>query len=421
MPMGCGNGLPNSGEQCDDGNNSAGDGCSPVCMLEGCGNGIQDPGEECDRGGYNSYPMPKPFCGQPMSYFSGGGTAGVNCEAGSVGTINGQIHFEWCGGSITQPLTGLTINKSCQIMTLDLPSASCGDENVNGAEECDDGLNNHNNRACNDQCKQTFCGDGTMQGANGKKTKGETGVGDESCEPSPALPTCDTDCAGKCGNGKKDRGEDCDNGEPGRVVGGTNGNPNAGAVPCQGRAQIGFECTPFCGNGKVDGGPGVGGLPPKGKEECDAVGGTGVDIDGNTVKCKKDCTIETCGNGQLDAKEDCDTVIINGVPVMKDKGGVTTTNCDPAICKKDVCGDGKKGFSEGCDPVNIISGDAVEAAKNKLIWLNQMCEPATCQPFRCGDKELQPIIGEECDKGNMNGKIPGGCLICCHNCGNPCI
>ena len=44
----CGNGVLEGDEECDDGNISEQDGCSPRCRLESCGNGIKDPDEECD-------------------------------------------------------------------------------------------------------------------------------------------------------------------------------------------------------------------------------------------------------------------------------------------------------------------------------------------------------------------------------------
>ena len=48
----CGNGVLDSGEECDDGNVLNGDGCSATCVREGCGNGIVDVaiGEVCDDG-----------------------------------------------------------------------------------------------------------------------------------------------------------------------------------------------------------------------------------------------------------------------------------------------------------------------------------------------------------------------------------
>jgi cysteine-rich repeat protein len=41
-------------EACDDGNNQNGDNCSKTCVIESCGNGILDPMEECDLEAQNS-------------------------------------------------------------------------------------------------------------------------------------------------------------------------------------------------------------------------------------------------------------------------------------------------------------------------------------------------------------------------------
>src|SRR5262249_2026566 len=48
--VGCGNGVPDGGEQCDDGNIVDGDGCDSNCTLTACGNGIVTTGEACDDG-----------------------------------------------------------------------------------------------------------------------------------------------------------------------------------------------------------------------------------------------------------------------------------------------------------------------------------------------------------------------------------
>ncbi|MBL0219693.1 MAG: hypothetical protein IPQ07_38235 [Myxococcales bacterium] len=53
LPAGCGNGLIDPGEVCDDRNGVVGDGCSANCLSnETCGNGVVDPvgGEQCDDG-----------------------------------------------------------------------------------------------------------------------------------------------------------------------------------------------------------------------------------------------------------------------------------------------------------------------------------------------------------------------------------
>jgi cysteine-rich repeat protein len=53
-PSGCGNGVLDPGEACDDGNATSGDGCRADCRkLEVCGDGILDEGEGCDDGNDN--------------------------------------------------------------------------------------------------------------------------------------------------------------------------------------------------------------------------------------------------------------------------------------------------------------------------------------------------------------------------------
>ena len=54
-PILCGNGILEKGEECDDGNNVNGDGCSAACKVEipkgpVCGNGVLEIGEQCDDG-----------------------------------------------------------------------------------------------------------------------------------------------------------------------------------------------------------------------------------------------------------------------------------------------------------------------------------------------------------------------------------
>ncbi|MBN1654450.1 MAG: DUF4215 domain-containing protein [Deltaproteobacteria bacterium] len=46
----CGDGVRGPLEQCDDGDNLSGDGCSADCVLESCGDGNLDAGEDCDDG-----------------------------------------------------------------------------------------------------------------------------------------------------------------------------------------------------------------------------------------------------------------------------------------------------------------------------------------------------------------------------------
>jgi cysteine-rich repeat protein len=46
----CGDGIPDSNEECDDGNSIDNDGCHNDCTLPYCGDGVIDQDEECDDG-----------------------------------------------------------------------------------------------------------------------------------------------------------------------------------------------------------------------------------------------------------------------------------------------------------------------------------------------------------------------------------
>lgn len=52
LELWCGNGILELGEECDDGNTVAGDGCSSLCATEPtvCGNTVLEAGEQCDDG-----------------------------------------------------------------------------------------------------------------------------------------------------------------------------------------------------------------------------------------------------------------------------------------------------------------------------------------------------------------------------------
>ncbi|RMF19763.1 MAG: hypothetical protein D6760_12740 [Deltaproteobacteria bacterium] len=86
-PVECGDGLINhtAGEQCDDGNTSAGDGCAPNCRIEGCGNGLIEGTEVCDDAGESAtcdVDCTRVVCGDGLVNV----TAGEECE-GNPGSV----------------------------------------------------------------------------------------------------------------------------------------------------------------------------------------------------------------------------------------------------------------------------------------------------------------------------------------------
>jgi cysteine-rich repeat protein len=93
---------------------------------------------------------------------------------------------------------------------------------------------------------------------------------------------------------------------------------------------------------------------------------------------------DTCGNGALDAFEECD-----------DGNTLDGDSCSGA-CAVTLCGNGLLDGVEPCDDGNIQSGDGCSQ---------------TCRLEVCGDGVFQPGNREECDDGNLT---PGdGCSTSC--------
>jgi cysteine-rich repeat protein len=134
---GCGNGILDPGEQCDDGNTVPDDGCSPDCRLDVvCGNGVVDPGELCDDGNTDD-----------------GDACLATCEPARCGDGFVHVGVELCDDGNLDDTDGCT--SACE-------PATCGDGFVHaGVEECDDG-----NTATSDGCAACVierCGDGIVQ------------------------------------------------------------------------------------------------------------------------------------------------------------------------------------------------------------------------------------------------------------------
>jgi cysteine-rich repeat protein len=168
----CGNGIVESGEQCDDGNANAGDGCAPDCTLEPsaeicddradndsdgltdcadpdcaddafclCGNGVVEGNEECDDGNNTD----------------GDGCAS-DCTVESVGP-------EICDNNIDDDMDGVIDCLDPDCSNDPACSSQCGDGVVDAGEACDDG-NRDNTDGCPDDpaaggtCQPAACGDG---------------------------------------------------------------------------------------------------------------------------------------------------------------------------------------------------------------------------------------------------------------------
>ena len=94
--MGCGNGILEPGEECDDGNQIDDDGCSNTCTLPGpalpvCGNGVVEVGEECDDGNQDNHDWCSNSCKLPVC---GNGIVegGEACDDGNTVDDDGCHH-----------------------------------------------------------------------------------------------------------------------------------------------------------------------------------------------------------------------------------------------------------------------------------------------------------------------------------------
>jgi len=155
----CGNSTIETGEQCDDGNTTDGDGCDSSCQNEApgaiCGNTIVETGEQCDDGNT---------------------TNGDGCDS------------------------------SCQN-----EGATCGNGAVEVPEVCDDG-DAGNSGTCNATCTAlTTCGDSVVQTPNGNPGTNEQCDDGNTTDGDGCDSTCqDEPAAAVCGNNITEPGEECD-------------------------------------------------------------------------------------------------------------------------------------------------------------------------------------------------------------------
>ncbi|MBK7830698.1 DUF4215 domain-containing protein [Nannocystis sp.] len=207
----CGNGMVNNGEECDDGNNTNGDGCTAMCKLEKCGDGVDNNAdkEECDDGNMVDTDLCTSLCKLPVC---GDGFVQDGVEACDDGNMvdddacSNTCALASCGDGIKQ------VNEDCDDKNVDNTdacldtclAASCGDGFLQaGVEACDDG-NLENIDACLDTCVEALCGDGFLQD------------GVEDCDDGNAddSDSCVAGCKpAMCGDGLVYAGiEDCDDG-----------------------------------------------------------------------------------------------------------------------------------------------------------------------------------------------------------------
>jgi len=410
----CGDSKIEGDEQCDDGNNVDGDGCSLKCKVETCGDKIvQKPGEQCDNGSLCNANASLSCvldaeCRVCKAVNGGakrcaGSGFGKLCNADADCATETQLTCEYkedtkctndCKTNSSESSKASSSRNSSSKSSSDRSSRTssvrvssvrpsserftsarssrnssdqstgnplCGNNKLDAGETCDgSGVRCDFGASCKD-CVCQLCGNSIREG-------------EESCDDGNNLSNdgCSDKCqVEKCGDKVTQQGEQCDNGSI------CSQNPSL-------RCVVDAQCR-MCG--AVVGGA----------KRCGAWGGgtlCNVDVDcaNEAYTCQYDQSSNTscvncirsgsagssasgnplCGNGKADPGEVCDG------NALKCSFGASCNNC---VCQ--LCGNSVREGDESCDDGNNANNDGCSAI---------------CQVEKCGDKIIQPI--EQCDNGS---------------------
>ncbi|MGC4117498.1 MAG: DUF4215 domain-containing protein [Myxococcales bacterium] len=370
----CGNGMRETGEGCDDGNTTAGDGCNAICRVENgsacnatapgltgnascasgvcdtvgnaapgrceaansCGNGTRDANEGCDDGNT---------------------TAGDGCDAACRvqdtflcnQTAPGLLDDASCASGICDTL-GNALPGRCE------PTATCGNSVLEANEGCDDG-NLTAGDGCNGSCRVETGGlcNATAPGLTGSASCA-SGVCDTLGNAAPGR----CEAANTCGNGAREANEGCDDGN---LTAGDGCNATC-------RAENGAPCNATA--------PGLTGNASCASGVCDAVGNAA------PGRCE---AANTCGNGARETNEGCDDGNVtagdgcnatcrveNGSACNATTPGLTGgASCASGVCDTlgnaapgrceaaNTCGNGAREANEGCDDGGTTAGGGCSA------------------------------------------------------------
>lgn len=381
-PPRCGDGVVDSGEQCDDGasnSNTLPDTCRTSCKLPTCGDGVVDDGETCDDGAANNDSDPT-ACHTDCTMTS------MTCGDGVLDA--GEECDDGADNSDTLPDACRT---NCKL-------ATCGDGVLDGGEACDDGDANSNSQpdACRTTCVLPSCGDGAIDvGEECDDAAANSDTAADACRTSCELPTC--------GDGTIDSSETCDEG-----AANSDTVPNACRTSCT---------TASCGDGVIDTG-----------ESCDD---GAANSDTAPGACRTSCAVATCGDGVVDAGESCD----NGAANSDTMADACRTTCVVADCGDEVvdtgeqCDDGMANSDTQagacrtscvlpkCGDGIVDTGEQCDDGANNSNTLPGACR-TTCRRAGCGDGIID--AGEACDDGAANGDSPDACRATCElpTCGD---
>ncbi len=374
-----------------------------------CGDGFLDPGEECD-----GTELSVSTC-QDLGYYQQ--LASLTCRKDC--TIDISACFGRCGDRVIQ----LHFGEQCDGDNPALTNNFCRSRGYYGGVH-----------GCNDSCQldettcelNGYCGDLVWQD-NHESCEGAE-LGGATCEslgyPGGTLVcgnTCRFDVSGciggeTCGNGVVDDPEQCDGTNLNGVTCAELDGFAGGILSCGPDCRFDTSgCQPeaVCGDGLVHG-----------NEQCDGtnlLGSTCISIGfaSGVLTCGADCrfntrdctgTSGTCGNGRVEAGEECDD------GNQSDRDGCdaqcrveTGFECsgEPSTCAP-VCGDHAIAGNEVCDGPTLggLSCQLLGYHGGSLVCHSDCMgfDETDCMAAgRCGDGEIQSMHGEICDGLNLGG------------------
>ncbi|MBL9106688.1 MAG: hypothetical protein JNL82_37550 [Myxococcales bacterium] len=238
---GCGNGVVDAGEACDDGDDVDADECTNACGLPRCGDGVVQAPEACDDGDADDADecpgtCAEARCGDGFVWAAGmeacddgnpaDDDACVRCRPAACGDGALHVGVEACDDGNREDRDACS--NAC------VP-ASCGDGVVQDGEECDDGDADDGDE-CPTTCRSATCGDGFVFAGGGETCDDDNEATDDACVLcSPA----------ECGDGFTQAGvEACDDGDM--------ASPCAGCLPDVCNDELQNPRTEPCEDGNTE-------------------------------------------------------------------------------------------------------------------------------------------------------------------------
>ena len=375
---------------------------SKVCANP-CGNGKIDTGETCDTAITSGTGKCPTTCndGKPCTTDSKTGTL---CTAKCVNTV---ISAKINGDSCCPVGANSTNDTDCPVV--------CGNGVLEAGENCDTGITSGAGKcpttaACNDQ--KVCTSDSVVGSACSAKCQNTAILANltmaDGCCPSGATQLTDVDCNPVCGNAAVETGEKCDTAiksGPGKCPALADCND---LDVCTLDSLKGTSCTLECVNKTL-----VANMAAK----------DGCCPTGETTLTDIDC-LAVCGNGLLEAGENCDTKITTGPGVCP-----TKADCDD----KDVCTeDTVAGFGcaakcdnkalkasltmqDSCCPQgasSLTDVDCKASCGNGVLEAGETCDPKISSGAGVCPVKADCDDNDVCTKDSLTG---GACTLKCDN------